>query len=166
VRTPESTRRSYETLRWATVRECPRLRYTTLVGVDETEPIPEQVLLAEPRPFSSREEAIIDFLNSGPLGRNELREQAATARVVATCSCSCPSVWIEADPSAPVAVYTEAETPEGRTDHVALTAYQHKTRGSTEVTLHVVNGQMFELEIWGHAYGVRPRVDVSKLERQ
>jgi hypothetical protein len=48
--------------------------------VDETEPIPEQVLLAEPRPFSSREEAIIDFLNSGPLGRNELREQAATAR--------------------------------------------------------------------------------------
>jgi hypothetical protein len=100
------------------------------------------------------------------LGGTSCASKLPPARVVATCSCSCPSVWIEADPSAPVAVYTEAETPEGRTDHVALTAYQHKTRGSTEVTLHVVNGQMFELEIWGHAYGVRPRVDVSKLERQ
>jgi hypothetical protein len=34
------------------------------------------------------------------------------------------------------------------------------------VRLHVVNGRMFELEIWSHDYGVRPRVDVAKLERQ
>ncbi|HVH50839.1 MAG TPA: hypothetical protein VM690_01735, partial [Gaiellaceae bacterium] len=82
--------------------------------MDETEPIAEPVALAEPRSLTPNEEAMIDFLISGPLGRKELRTQAATARVVATCSCGCPSVWIEADPSAPVAVYTEAETPDGR----------------------------------------------------
>jgi hypothetical protein len=92
--------------------------------------------------------------------------QAAKARVVATCSCGCPSRWLEADSSAPDAGCTEAETPGRRTDHVGLTAYQHKTRGSAEVTLHVVNGRLFELEVWGHDYGVRPRIDVPKLERQ
>src|SRR2546430_6862610 len=51
-----------------------------------------------------REEAIIDFLITGPLGRAELRAQAAPARVVATCSCDCPSVWIDSDPSAPAPV--------------------------------------------------------------
>lgn len=106
---------------------------------------------------------MIDFLISGPLGREELRAQAATARVVATCSCGCPSVWIETEPSAPAFVYTQA--PAGTPGHVALTAYQRKARGITEVTLHVVNGRMFELEIWS-GYGVRPRVEVAKLERQ
>jgi hypothetical protein len=116
--------------------------------------------------LTSQEAAIIEFLISGPLGRNELRAQAAKARVVAACSCGCSSVWLEADSTAPDAVYTEAETPDRRTDHVGLTAYQYKTRGSTEVTLHVVNGRIFELEVWGHEYGMRPRIDVAKLERQ
>jgi hypothetical protein len=136
------------------------------LDVDGTEPVAERVALAEARLLTPGEEAMIDFLISGPLGTEELRRQAATARVVAICSCGCPSVWIEVAPSVPAAVYKELETPDGRTDHVALTAYQHKTRGSTEVTLHIVNGRMFELEVWGHQYGVRPRVDVAKLERQ
>ena len=46
---------------------------------------------------------------------------------------------------------------------VSITAVQRKTKGFTEVTLHVVNGRMFELEIWA-GYGVRPRVDLTKLE--
>ena len=71
-----------------------------------------------------------------------------------------------ADPSAPAAVYIGAETPDGRIDHVALTAYQRETRGSTEVTLRVLKGRRLELEIWGHQYGLRLRIDVSKLERQ
>ncbi len=54
--------------------------------------------------------------------------------------------------------------PFGRTDWVAISATQRKSRGSTEITLHVCNGFLFELEIWTGGFGVRPRVDVTKLE--
>jgi hypothetical protein len=125
---------------------------------------PVRLPSAEARALTSGEQAIIEFLIAGPLGRDELRAQAAGARVVATCSCGCPSIWIEAEASAPDASYSEAETPDGRTDHIGLTAYERIGDETAEVTLHVVNGRMFELEVWGHEYGVRPEIDVSKLE--
>jgi hypothetical protein len=71
---------------------------------------------------------------------------------------------MEVDGSAPSASYAEHETPGSRTDHVALTAHQRKTRGSSEVTLHVVEGRIYELEVWGHREGLRPRIDISRLE--
>jgi hypothetical protein len=46
---------------------------------------------------------------------------------------------------------------------VPLTAFQEKARGSTQVTLHVLNGRLYKLEIWA-GHGVRPRVDIAKLE--
>jgi hypothetical protein len=133
--------------------------------MDPREPDAIRVELEEARGLTSDEAAVIDFLIAGPLGRDELRAQAAGARVVATCSCGCPSIWIEIDASAPDAPYSVAETPDGRIDHVGLTAYQRIGDETAEVTLHIVNGRIFELEVWGHEYGVRPEVDVSKLER-
>jgi hypothetical protein len=70
---------------------------------------------------------------------------------------------VEVDPSTPKVDFASHETPNGRTDHVALTAWQRKARGATEVTLRMVHGRLFELEIWA-GYGVRPRVKIEKLE--
>jgi hypothetical protein len=123
-----------------------------------------RVPLPEPRPLTARERALVDFLLAGPLGRDELRRQAETAQVVGVCSCGCPSVYLEVDPATPAAAFTEEEAPFGRTDHVPITARQEKSRGSTEVTLHVCLGYMEELEIRGNRYGLRPRVNLAKLE--
>jgi hypothetical protein len=106
---------------------------------------------------------LIDFLLEGPLGRDELRKQAATASVAGVCRCGCPSVWLDVDPATPAAVFRSDETASGRTDWVPITAVQPKTRGSTEVTLHIVEGRLHELEIWAGGYGIRPRVDPTKL---
>ena len=112
--------------------------------------VAELIPLDRPRALTDKEGALIAFLLS--------------ARVVGVCNCGCPSVTLEVDPSVPAATYRAEETPLGRTDAVPLTAYQEKSRGSTEVTLHVLNGRLFELEIWAHAHGIRPRVDPAKLE--
>lgn len=128
------------------------------------DPILEQVLLPEPRGLTPKERALIEFLLDGPLGRNELRKQAETAHVESICSCGCPSVVLEVDRTTPSVQYRADETILGRTDWVPLRAFQEKARGSTEVTLHVVEGRLFELEIWAGQYGVRPRIDVTKLE--
>jgi hypothetical protein len=131
---------------------------------DETErPLAQRVPLADPRPLAPHERALIDFLIAGPLGRPELRAQADMASVVAVCSCGCASVWMEVDGSAPSASYAERETLDGRTDYVALTAHQRETR-SSEVRLHVVEGRIYELEVWGNREGLRPRIDISRLE--
>jgi hypothetical protein len=127
--------------------------------------LPEKVALARPRALTAKERTLIEFLLDGPLGSGELRRQAETVRVVGTCSCGCPSVFLEADPSTPSARFRPEETPFGRTDWVPLTAWHRKSRGSTEVTLHVVGGRLEELEIWAGGFGVRPRVDLAKLER-
>jgi len=95
------------------------------------------VLLAEPRPFSSPEEAIIDFLNSGPLGRNELREQAAHRPRGRNLQLWLPFRMDRGRSDFAGCRLHGSGNPGRPTDHVALTAYQYKTRGSTEVTLHV-----------------------------
>src|SRR5712691_3568995 len=136
------------------------------LGMTSENPDPElkQVPLAQPRALSTTERALVDFLLAGPLGRDELRMQAETATVVGTCSCGCPSVWLAVDPGAPSATFADEDSVYGRAAAVDITASQRKTRRSTEVTLHVVNGRLWELEIWGGGFGVRPRVNVAKLE--
>lgn len=138
----------------------------TIRAVARAEDTPTKLVpLGEPRPLTPREQALIDYLLDGPLGRAELREQAKAARVVSSCSCGCPSVGLDIDPVAPTAHFRRDETPLGRTDWVPITAFQQKAKGETEVTLHVVEGRLHELEVWAGSYGVRPRVDVTKLER-
>jgi hypothetical protein len=139
-----------------------RLRFDVMSADDEL--VPEPVPLARPRALTQKERALIDILLAGPLGKPELRRQAASARVVGVCSCGCPSVHLEVDPSAPRATFTPEEAPFGRADGVLITAWQEKSRGATEVTLHVLDGRLSELEIWAGTFGVRPRVDPAKLE--
>ena len=130
----------------------------------EDDPVVERVPLSQPRALTRKEGALIDFLLDGPLGRHELRKQAGTAHVTAACSCGCASVWVDTDPATPSAKFRADETVLGRTDWVPITAFQQKTNGVTQVTLHVVQGRLHELEIWTGGYGVRPRVDLRKLE--
>jgi hypothetical protein len=99
---------------------------------------------------------MIEFLIHGPGGTPGLRRQADRAKVVATCSCGCPSVWL--------GIPDEDGTQDDGSGHVPLRAIQRKSRGITEVTVHVVGGRLFELEIFGSATGVRPRVDSTRLE--
>jgi hypothetical protein len=82
----------------------------------------------------------------GPLGRVELRRQAEGAKVVATCGCGCPSVWLRwflsalqgsVRPRRPTATRVTSRLP------------RYSAWGpAPQVTLHVVSGRMFELEIW------------------
>jgi hypothetical protein len=127
------------------------------------QPIAKRVELPTPRALTMRERAVIEHLLRHPLAKPELAGQAGVAMVEAVCSCGCPSVWLTVEESKPPARYEKGETRDGRTDHVALTAFQRKARSTTETTLHVVDGQLFELEIWA-GEGVRPRLDLSKLE--
>jgi hypothetical protein len=133
------------------------------MGIKKDDPVVERVPLSRPRPLTPNERALVEFLLAGPLGRDELRAQAQTAQVVAVCSCRCPSVWLHVDPATRKAEFRPDETPIGRTDWVPITAFQRKTRATTEVTLHVVQGLLEELEIWA-GFGVRPRVDLAKLD--
>ena len=133
---------------------------------DEREPSDEAVHavpLEEPRALTARERAILDFLASGPLGQEALRAQAEAAMVVSECSRGCPSVWLAIDEAAPDAVFTPELEPHGSAEYFRISAYQEKARGETEAALHVVDGRITELEIWAGQYGVRPRVDVSRL---
>lgn len=62
---------------------------------------PEILPLAEPRPLTADERGLLDFLLAGPVDSPELRAQAATATVVGTCSCGCPSIQLGVDQGAP-----------------------------------------------------------------
>jgi hypothetical protein len=99
---------------------------------------------------------------SHPLAKPELGEQARVVQVVGTCSCGCPSVFLEVDESAPRAIYSDADSPLGA-DAVHLRASMLGSEGDPEVILHVLEGRMAELEIWAGGYGIRPRVDPTKL---
>jgi hypothetical protein len=124
--------------------------------VEPNEVRAELVPLSEARPLTARERELIDFLLAGrPTAA--LQAQAESAQVSAICSCGCPSVRLVTDERLPRARYPLP---------VKITAYQPKTRAWTEVALHIVEGRLHELEIWGETYGVRPRVDPTKLIRE
>ena len=99
-----------------------------------------------PRRLRSTERALLDFLLDHPLARDELRAQAANMVVDGRCSCGCPSIVLRGDPKAPRARYKKTEAPTKRTDWVPLEATT--ARGGSIVTLHVLNGRLYELEIW------------------
>jgi len=62
------------------------------------------------RELSSEERALLEYMiGLVPSGRDELTQQAATARVSATCSCGCGTYDLVVDPAAPIA--PEPSTP-------------------------------------------------------
>jgi hypothetical protein len=124
--------------------------------------VPSLVPLDRPRPLTELERGLIDFLLEPPYGDEALRAQARTANVIGVCTCGCPSVLLGVDTSAPASDDGEW-TPSGPHD---LTAYQVKSRGlGAQVTLHVSQGHLVELEIWAGGYGIRPRLDLARLVR-
>src|SRR5437899_2153262 len=115
------------------------------------------VPLDSPRTLTAYERTLLDFLLSGPLGRPKLREQARTAKVVGQCDCGCRSVVLEADPSAPSATCGPNEISI-KPAVVHITAYGRSPDNLVvEVTLHVIDGRIDELEIWdGESHGAAP----------
>jgi hypothetical protein len=129
---------------------------------DQQETIPQLVMLDEPRGLTTIERQLVHYLLEPPYGDDELRAQARRVTVIGTCSCGCASVALGVDRASPRSEMSDWE-PEGPHD---LTAYQVKSRGlGAQVTLHVADGYLVELEIWSGAYGIRPRLDLARLKR-
>jgi hypothetical protein len=127
------------------------------------------VPLADPRPLTSQERELLDFLLGGPVDSPELRAQAATAVVAGVCSCGCPSIQLAVD----------AEAPRARLDGrevIASGAAQIRARRiggedpHTEVTLHVVGdvrngeGLIWELEVWPTAADGEQTPDLPPID--
>jgi hypothetical protein len=56
---------------------------------------------------------------------------------------------LEVDPSVPPAHFEPSDVVSGRTDWVSITAYGRSATGTEiEVTLHLIEGRLYELEIW------------------
>jgi hypothetical protein len=128
------------------------------------EPVPQTIPLPKPRELTSRERGLIDFLLQPPYASDALRAQVEGAKVVGVGSCGCPSVTLAVDPTAP---RDEADIDRTAGAPGDLTADQLTSRGQgAQVALHIGDGVLHELEIWGHEYGIRPRVDPTTLRRR
>jgi hypothetical protein len=111
---------------------------------------PQIVRLDSPRELADDERVLLDFLLTSPLAHDEIKEQAATAKVVAVCDCGCRSIVLEAAPDTPTATFSldEATYP-GRTDAIQIQAWGRSETGRiVDVTLNVIDGRISELEIW------------------
>jgi hypothetical protein len=126
--------------------------------------VPQIVVLPQPRQLNSHERAFLDFVLSAPITSAELREQAAEIRVVGECDCGCRSVALAPAPDAPSAAVVPHDHP--RTDWIPLTAWGQSPAGTEiEVTVHVVDGRLHELEIWdGWASGGKSTGELPDLE--
>jgi hypothetical protein len=109
---------------------------------------PELVPLDEPRPLTGPERTLLEALVE-PLAREELAQQIARAQVVAHCSCGCRSIGLRSDgPELAPAVVMQL-TDLGRDDVLHVRAWATDDAGrEVEVTLHVGDGTLKELEIW------------------
>jgi hypothetical protein len=130
------------------------------VGLEDA---PHQVRLPEPRALDDTERALLTALVSGPRGRRELVDQASSAQVVGECSCGCASVWLRADDTVPSLATTAAESPTGDPGYYSLTAHGVSGDIDVQVTLHVAQGRLEELEIWAGAEGERVLPDPASL---
>ena len=104
--------------------------------------------LARPRELSARERELLEALIA-PLGVEELGRQVRTAKVVSVCSCGCPSVGLSAEgPRVPPAVALAVDDT-ARDGTFGVKAWASNDEGrDVEVALHVIEGTVFELEIW------------------
>jgi hypothetical protein len=110
--------------------------------------------LAEPRRPTTAEQAVLDRLVAHA-GSAPLTAQAASVRVTAVCDCGCSSVRLRSDaaPLSPVAMAALSRL--GRDDWFSIdcTRVIGAPAGADGVTLfqvvvHVVGGQLHELEIF------------------
>lgn len=95
----------------------------------------------------------------------ELVDQAADAAVVGECTCGCSSLRLST-PAAPLPVETTIRLSDtGRADYLAVSSGGRGPDGHVSVVLHVVEGRLYELEIFaGEGAAVDP-ASVTALTR-
>jgi len=91
------------------------------------------------RPPSHREQEVLAYLLSvDSPGRDELRLQAPTLRVIGRCGCGCATITVEADRSA------SPPDPVGDMSPVGASTKRHRW----QVRLLVYEGYLSEIEIY------------------
>src|SRR5438067_11741044 len=125
---------------------------------------PKLVALDRPRDLSSAERALLAAIVDG-IGPGELSGQVARAKVIAECSCGCPSIGLHTDGPVVIPDVLRRLSPVGRDDVLDVTAYATNRKGrEVEITLHIVFGRLEELEIWAGTFGGDPRTEVPSPE--
>jgi hypothetical protein len=118
------------------------------MGVSETAPV--MVPLAEPRPLSTAERALLDALVDRT-GHDDLRAQAGSAVVWSACSCGCPSAGLRVTGPQLSTVDMVRLSRHGRDDYFGVHGYA----GDVEIVVHVLQGTIDELEVYA-GDGLRP----------
>jgi hypothetical protein len=108
------------------------------------------IRLDEPRELTPAERALLDFLIA-PRDCPELDELVARAKGVGYCACGCPSVTLGSDaPPLSPELMERLRTKDDRKGALEIRAEEDEAFGrQLEVTLHVLEGELIELEIWG-----------------
>ncbi len=119
------------------------------------EPDVTLVQLENRRDPSPNERAVLERLVEFSSASVELRRQARHVEVWGRCNCGCASVGLR--------VAAQCVTLDERGIR-QVTAYADAPGGpNVEVTLHVVDGALNELEIWTGEYGVAVHPDAATL---
>lgn len=129
----------------------------------EASSTPTLVESAAPRPLRPEEARLARYVVERS-GVEELTRQLDSAQVRSECSCGCPSVGIEsAGPLVPPSVMSLL-SHDGRTGWAELSAWGTDDTGRrVEVNLHVVEGRLFELEVWAGWDGTSPVTSLPEL---
>jgi hypothetical protein len=109
----------------------------------------ELIPFDEPRDLTRHERGLLDFLIA-PLNCAELDELVARAKGVGYCSCGCPSVTLASDAPPLSAELMSHLRGDDQALPLEIRAEEDESTGrQLEVTLHVLEGELIELEIWG-----------------
>lgn len=123
--------------------------------------------LDRPRPASPAEERLLSRLAeaAGP----ELTAQVTDAVVVGECTCGCASVQLSTSAAPLPATTVLGLSAAGRSDHLAVRSTGRSPEGHVvDVVLHVVEGRLYELEVFDSDAGEGAAVDpagVTSLDR-
>jgi hypothetical protein len=114
---------------------------------DDSE-LAQLVPLPAPRPLSVDEYRLLRFVVA-KADVDALWTQLASVQVVSACSCPCLSVGLRSDGPAVPAETVRSLSDIDRDDWCEIVASgEDPDGGGVEVTLHVIGGLMYELEIW------------------
>jgi hypothetical protein len=120
--------------------------------------------LAEPRPLTVPERALLDALVE-PLAIPELTALAERAQVTAECACGCPSIGLWSEDGPELSAEAIAQLSDDPDRSIELTAYGLNDQdGELQVTLHIGLGRLVELEIWAGVWGADPRTTLPSVD--
>ena len=95
----------------------------------------------------------------------EVVDQAADASVIGECTCGCSSLRLSTS-AAPLPVETTIRLSDtGRADYLAASSSGRGPDGHVSVVLHVVDGRLYELEIFAGEGAAVDAASVTALTR-